>query len=145
MAERKPVQIAFIGEDRTLFRTLEGLSWEPTDNIFMVTVADAERMLAYFDIGQENLVLVDWQISVRDGVTPFRLLNLIKILVSQGRRVAVVIADDLYSTRLVSGFLEAGVCSLFFKDLSYLELNTWLERVLALPLRGPWVYKAVFP
>ncbi len=145
MAERKPVRIAFVGDDWNFFAKLSGLRWKPSDAIFIVDLAEAERTPALFDLGEHNLVLVDWRINVQAGISPLRLLNLITSLTRRGLRVAVVVADDLYSTRLAIECMEAGVCSLTFMETVPLDLDAWLERVLTLPLRGPWVQKTVFP
>jgi len=111
----------------------------------MVDFQEAERTPANFDLGPNNLIIVDWQINVEKNVSPDRLLALIRFYVSRGFRVAVVMWGYIFSHRVVVECVEAGACSFALKEIERTDLFHWLTRVLALPMRGPWVQNVVFP
>ncbi|MEK7611672.1 MAG: hypothetical protein AAB486_04880 [Patescibacteria group bacterium] len=139
------VQIGYIGEDRDFFQKIENLFPRPTDNNFMVDVAEAERTPTHFDVGPFNLIIVDWQFNVQAAISPARLANFIREYARRGFRVAVVVADDLFTQTMIGICMEAGACSMFIKELSDYDLNRWVTRLMQLPLRGPWAEKVVFP
>lgn len=139
----KSVQIGYVGKDRDFFQRVEKQFRKPLDNIFMVDVAVAESTPSFFDVGQSNLILVDWRVDVQAATPPSRLVSVIQMYASRGFRVAVVVTDNFFNQSTVGLCMEAGACSIFIKELSDKELSRWLFRLLQLPLRGLWAQAIV--
>lgn len=139
----KSVQIGYVGKDRDFFQRVEKQFQKPLDNIFTVSVAEAESTPSHFDVGQGNLILVDWQVDVQAATPPSRLVSVIQMYASRGFRVAVVVTDNFFNQSTVGLCMEAGACSIFIKELSDYELSRWLFRLLQLPLRGLWAQAIV--